>query len=149
MLAVRSISISVVRAAVLAAAAAAEQIDPGQIRVIDGDTIRIDGQKPDHRLVGFNAPETRRAANETERELGGKATARLRAIVRAGGLDYTLVPCACRTGAEGTPWCNYGRPCGMPRSHGEDVGEILIREGLAVPFVCGEHSWPRTPNPWR
>ena len=41
-----------------------------RVRVIDGDTIRILQQKPDVRLVGFNAPETRRAICEAERELG-------------------------------------------------------------------------------
>ncbi|WP_264073419.1 hypothetical protein [Rhodopseudomonas palustris] len=57
-------------AAVLATDAAAEPIDPGRIRVIDGAAIRIAGHKPDHRLVGFNTPELRRARNELERELG-------------------------------------------------------------------------------
>jgi hypothetical protein len=42
--------------------AAAEPISPDRICVLDGDTIRIDGQKPDG-LVGFNAPETWRAKN--------------------------------------------------------------------------------------
>ncbi|MCD0416050.1 hypothetical protein LOC51_02380 [Rubrivivax sp. JA1024] len=79
-------------AAVFVGAAAAEPIDASRIRVIDGDTIRIDGIKPDHRLVGFNAPETRRAKSEKERELGGRATARLREIVRSGKLDYATVP---------------------------------------------------------
>ena len=42
----------------MAAAAAAEPIDAGRIRVLDGDTIRIDGARPDHRLVGFAAFST-------------------------------------------------------------------------------------------
>src|SRR5215510_10178802 len=53
------------------------------VRVIDGDTIRIGHQKPDVRLVGFNAPETRRAQCEAERRLGDRATARLRDLVRS------------------------------------------------------------------
>jgi hypothetical protein len=44
----------------------AEPIDPGDIRVIDGDTIRVYHEQPDVRLVGFNAPETQRAACEAE-----------------------------------------------------------------------------------
>lgn len=130
-------------------AAVAEPIDPSRIRVIDGDTIRIDQTKPDHRLVGFNTPETRRAENDTERALGAKATARLRAIVRAGRLDYAEVPCACRPGTAGTPACNYGRKCGVLKSNGENVGAILIREGLAVEFICSATGCPKTPNPWR
>ena len=50
-------------------------------RVVDGDTIWLHHQKPDVRLVGFNAPETRRAQCDFERGLGGKATARLRDLV--------------------------------------------------------------------
>lgn len=127
----------------------AEPISPDRIRVIDGDTIRIDGTRPDHRLVGFNAPETRRAKTEYERNLGGIATFRLREIVRAGNLDYSRVGCSCKPGTEGTPWCNWGRFCGTLKSNGIDVGQILISEELAVPFVCGPTSCPKTPNPWR
>jgi endonuclease YncB( thermonuclease family) len=47
------------------------------------------------RLVGFNAPETRRAACEAERELGARATRRLRDLVRAGDLDFVYVTCSC------------------------------------------------------
>ena len=49
-------------------------ITSDEVRVIDGDTIRLHHQRPDVRLVGFNAPETRRAICEAERELGDKAT---------------------------------------------------------------------------
>lgn len=49
-------------------------ITPDEVRVIDGDTIRLHQQRPDVRWVGFNAPETRRAICEAERELGDKAT---------------------------------------------------------------------------
>lgn len=133
----------------LAGSIAADPIAPERIEVIDGDTIRIDGRPPSHRLVGFNAPETFRAANAAEHELGLKAAERLRALVRAGNLDYTEVRCSCRPGTEGTPACNYGRRCGALRASGEDVGTILIREGLAVPFICGRTGCPPTPNPWR
>jgi hypothetical protein len=44
--------------------------------------------------------------------------------------------------------CNHGRACGTLRSNGRDVGAILIAEGLAVPFVCGATSCPKTPRPW-
>jgi endonuclease YncB( thermonuclease family) len=84
-------------------------ITPDEVRVIDGDTIRIYHQRPDIRLVGFNAPETRRATCELERELGGKATGRLRDLVQSSKLDFELVACACPSGTEGTPSCNYGR----------------------------------------
>ena len=126
----------------------AEPIVSSDIRVIDGDTIRVRHKQPNVRLVGFNAPETRRAACEAERELGAKATRRLRDIVQAGNLDFEFVACACPPGTEGTPVCNYGRRCGTLKANGRDVREILIGEGLAVPFVCGVTRCPPTPKPW-
>ena len=65
-------------------------ITPDEVRKIDGDTIRIGLQKPDVRLVGFNAPETRLAIREAERELGDKATRRLRDLVQSSNLDLSL-----------------------------------------------------------
>ena len=62
-----------------------------EIRVIDGDTVRIGHQRPDVRLVGFKAPETRRAICEAERELGDKATRRLRDLVQSSKLDFEFV----------------------------------------------------------
>jgi endonuclease YncB( thermonuclease family) len=126
----------------------AEPINPADVHVIDGDTIRVHHKKPDVRLVGFNAPETRRAVCEAERELGAKATRRLRDLVRGGNLDFKFVGCACPAGTEETPACNYGRRCGTLKANGRDVGAILIEEGLAVPFVCSSTRCPRTPRPW-
>jgi endonuclease YncB( thermonuclease family) len=126
----------------------AEPIYPTDVRVIDGDTIRVFQKQPNVRLVGFNAPETRRAACEAERELGGKATRRVRDLVQAGNLDFEFVACSCPPGTEGTFACNYGRRCGTLRADGRDVGVILIAEGLAVPCHCGRISCPKTPRPW-
>ena len=133
---------------VLSAPAIAESIDSDDVRVIDGDTIRVYHQQPDVRLVGFNAPETRRAACEAERQLGAKATRRLRDLVLAGNLDFEYVDCSCPDGTQGTRVCNYGRDCGTLKSSGRDVGAILIDQGLAVPFVCGATRCPKTPRPW-
>ena len=142
-------SIFIILLLVLACGAvSATPITSDDVRVIDGDTIRVHHQKPDVRLVGFNAPETRRAQCEVERELGGKATARLRNLLRSSKLDFEFVACACPQGTEGTPSCNYGRRCGILKASGDDVGLILIREHLAVPFVCGQTSCPPTPKPW-
>jgi endonuclease YncB( thermonuclease family) len=123
-------------------------IDPDQVQVIDGDTIRINGDKVHVRLVGFNAPETKRAKCEAERALGVLATQRLRDLVRNGGLDFELIQCSCREGTQGTTACNWGRKCGTLVVEGRDVGEILIRENLAVLFTCGPRSCPKTPIPW-
>ena len=134
--------------AVAANPAFAAPIDPDDVRVVDGDTIRVFHKDPTVRLVGFNTPETRRAQCEAERELGATATRRVRDLVRAGNLDFEFVACACSSGTEGTLSCNYGRRCGTLKANGRDVGEILISEGLAVSFVCGPTRCPPTPKPW-
>jgi endonuclease YncB( thermonuclease family) len=128
--------------------AQAAPLEAKEVRVIDGDTIRLHQHKPDVRLVGFNTPETRRAKCRTESELGGKATARLRQLVRNEKLDFKYVACSCPPGTEGTRRCNFGRKCGTLKSDGKDVGAILISEDLAVPFVCGATRCPKMPRPW-
>ncbi|MGY4311099.1 thermonuclease family protein [Bradyrhizobium sp. JR3.5] len=126
----------------------AEPITSDKIRVLDGDTIRVFNKRPDVRLVGFNAPETRRAQCDAERELGDKATRRVRDLVRDESLDFTAVPCSCKAGTEGKWFCNHGRSCRTLKAGGRDVGVILIEEGLAVPFKCYATSCPKTPKPW-
>src|SRR6516162_3969625 len=79
----------------IALPAIAEPINPEDIRVIDGDTIRVYHQQPNVRLVGFNAPETRKAECAAEEELGAKATRRLRDLIRAGHLEFQYVRCSC------------------------------------------------------
>jgi endonuclease YncB( thermonuclease family) len=82
------------------------------------------------------------------RQLGDKATRRLRELVHSGELDLTYVACSCPPGTAGTPACNYGRACGVLKVGGRDVGAILIAEGLAVTLKCGATNCPRTPRPW-
>jgi endonuclease YncB( thermonuclease family) len=128
-----------------ASIANASPVDPGQVEVLDGDTIQVAGET--FRLVGFDAPETYRARCPSERELGNRATLRVRQLVATGGVDLERVPCACRIGTEGTPRCNYGRSCGVLKARGQDVGSLLIAEGLARTYVCGRTSCPAR-EPW-
>jgi endonuclease YncB( thermonuclease family) len=71
----------------------ASPVDPGQVEVIDGDSIRVKNESI--RLIGFDAPETYRAQCSSERELGNRATFRLRQLV-AGGATWSawLAPAA-------------------------------------------------------
>src|SRR6185436_11681631 len=133
---------------VLTSFAVAAPIQPNDIYVLDGDTIRVHKQKPDVRLVGFNAPETRRAKCDAERALGGKATRRVRDLVGGGKLDFEFVACSCPPGTEGKQSCNWGRRCGTLKVNDRDIGDVLIAEGLAVPFKCGATRCPPTPRPW-
>ena len=130
---------------VLAFTASASAIELGQIEVIDGDTIRVANET--FRLVGFDTPETYRAQCFSERELGNRATFRLRQLVAGGGLDLERVACSCRAGSEGTGGCNYGRSCVVLKARGRDVGSLLIAEGLARAYVCGRVSCPPR-EPW-
>ncbi|MDZ4345361.1 MAG: thermonuclease family protein [Candidatus Binatia bacterium] len=118
-----------------------------ELRVIDGDTVALsDGAV---RLMGFNAPETRRARCEAERRLGEAAKARLAEMIEAGGfVSLEILPCACAPKTIGTMLCNFGRECGVLSIDGEAVAEILIGEGLAVPFQCGATRCPKLPRPW-
>ena len=144
----KTITLSLLALTLFATPAMAEPIEPASVRVIDGDTIAVDGHKPNIRLVGFNTPEIRNAKCEDEGRLGVNATNRLRELVQAGPLELTIVRCACKPGTEGTRNCNYGRSCGLLKTNGQDVGEILIAEGLAVPFICGKTRCPKMPRPW-
>src|SRR6185436_3299101 len=94
--------LSCVVAIILTGTAAAAPIQSGDVYVLDGDTVRIHDQRPNVRLVGFNAPETgARAKCDAERALGRKATGRVRDLVLQGKLDFEFVACACKPGTEG------------------------------------------------
>lgn len=119
------------------------------VRVIDGDTIGILGQRANVRLVGFNAPEIGSPQCNAELVAGRQATARLQGLINeAQTLEYERLACACRPGTEGTRRCNYGRQCGVLKVNGVDVGRILISERLAVPYICGRTSCPPRPGSW-
>lgn len=119
------------------------------VRIIDGDTVDIRGMTAIIRLVGFNAPETWRPSCTVERQVGERATARLGQLVRgATSIEFERVACSCQPGTEGTDRCNFGRLCGSLIVDGQDVGRILIGEGLAVPYRCGRTSCPPRPQAW-
>ena len=124
----------------------AAPIDGKAVRVIDGDTVEVGGKVV--RLIGLNAPETRSAQCDAERQLGQRAKDELASVVASSSLDLEFVPCSCRPGTEGTDKCNRGRSCGILRAEGVNVALLLIRNGLAVPFTCGATSCPKLPRPW-
>ena len=126
--------------------AGAYPLEPNQIRVIDGDTIAADGKTI--RLVGFIAPEIQSPQCQAERDLGVKASKRVRELILAGDLDYSPVTCSCPATTLGKWVCKFTRTCGALKAKGRDVGEILVTEGLAIPFLCDGMQCPKAPKPW-
>lgn len=78
------------------------------------------------------------------REKARAAAQRLREIISGSAIDLSEVRCSCRPGTEGTRDCNHGRRCATLTTGGNDVGEILIAEGLARPYA---YDWSRPPPP--
>ena len=112
----------------------------GTIRVIDGDTLwhyppgrRRDPEKI--RLRGIDAPESTRSSCEAELVAGLRAKARLMELIARPPVE--IVRCDV-TGGE----CEdrFGRTLADIRTPAGDVGEALMREGLALPYVAGRKA---------
>lgn len=109
----------------------AETVDPATVYVVDGDTIRMDGDS--WRLVGLDTPETFDPHCDFELALGQAATARLRALMTSGRLvEVIRLPGRDR----------FDRGLARLYVGGENIADILIREGLARAYDGGRRqSW--------
>ena len=96
--------------------------------VYDGDTVEMicGDESRTVRVQGFDTPETKNPVCTAEAALGARATERLRALVKAGPVTLKSV------GED-----KYGRILARMTVGGEDVGDVLIREGLAVRYDGG------------
>ncbi len=100
----------------------------GAFTVVDGDTVVTASERI--RIANIDAPETRGAACEAEARLGRLTAERLRALLSQG------TPIVRREGED-----RHGRTLARISVNGRDVGETLVREGLA-------RSWDGRRRPW-
>lgn len=104
------------------------------LAIVDGDTLDIAGERI--RIANIDAPEIHQAKCPDEKALGLEAKARLRqlvtgallAISRGDPLDGRL-----------KDW--RGRTLALIAVNGQDIGELLIDEGLARPWTGKRLPW--------
>jgi micrococcal nuclease len=96
--------------------------------VIDGDTIRWNGEKV--RLVGFNTPEISESRCAAEASKGEQAKLRLQELLNSGLVSVSATADQDRD--------RYGRLLREVRVDGRNVAELMISEGLAEPYSGGQ-----------
>lgn len=98
--------------------------------VVDGDTFWLNGEKI--RLADINAPETHGAACPAERTLGERATRRLIVLLNSGPFSLET---------EGRATDRYGRALRVAKRGGRSLGQQLVSEGLAEPWLGKRSDW--------
>ena len=100
--------------------------------MIDGDTIRFEGEKI--RIVGIDTPEVHPPGCPREAELGSRATQRMQALLNEG--PFRLEATA------GSDRDRYGRLLRSITRNGQSIGDTLISEGLAHSYNGGhKQGW--------
>ena len=107
---------------ILSAAAALALVSPALAQTaIDGDTIRIGAER--FRLWGIDAPEARQTCAD------GWPAGRVASQALAALMQGRVVSCEPR-GHD-----RYGRTVALCRADGRDLGQQMVRAGLALAFV--------------
>ena len=108
---------------------AIERVIPSNLTVVDGDTVRLAGQAI--RLIGFDTPETYRAQCAAKQDLGEAATDRLRDLLaQASTAQLSYRPRRDQ----------YGRELARLMLDGQDVADIMVREGFARRYAGGQRQ---------
>jgi endonuclease YncB( thermonuclease family) len=101
------------------------------IRIVDGDTFWVGGDKI--RIADIDTPETHPPRCAHEAELGERATRRLAALLAEGPFDLQPI------GGRDTD--QYGRKLRIVTRGGRSLGDQLVAEGLA-------RTWTGRREPW-
>ena len=113
----------------------AETVDGRRIVIIDGDTIDVSGERI--RILNIDAPESFRSRCEAELKLALRTKERLAALLRAG-------PVAINRESQD----RYRRTLATLSVKEGDVGLILVRERLALPWQDGREAKERRLKVW-
>lgn len=95
--------------------------------ITDGDTLRMDGKT--YRLWGIDAPETKQDCPDGW-PAGRLATTKLLALIQGKAV-------VCQEKDRD----RYGRTVAICRAGGEDLGAIMVREGMAWAFLRYSHDY--------
>lgn len=98
--------------------------------VVDGDTFWFGGQKI--RIADIDAPETHPPRCSFEAQLGNRATIRLQELLNEGPIELESGDREVDT---------YGRLLRIVRRGGQSLGQRLVVEGLARPWVGSRNPW--------
>ncbi|MCJ8142941.1 thermonuclease family protein [Ancylobacter sp. A5.8] len=115
------------------------------IYVTDGDTIIVDRERI--RIVGIDAPETRRSRCDDELRRGLEAKARVVELLTAACGALPAAQASCIDIERQPKRDRYGRTLARIRVDGRDLGERLISEGLVRPYICPKGRCPAR-QPW-
>jgi endonuclease YncB( thermonuclease family) len=113
----------------------AETVDGRRIIIIDGDTIDVRGERI--RILNIDAPESFRSRCEAELKLALRTKERLAELLRAGPVELN------REGQD-----RYRRTLATLSVRQGDIGEILVRERLALPWQDGRDAKERRLKVW-
>ncbi|WP_395678736.1 thermonuclease family protein [Inquilinus sp.] len=105
-------------------------------RVLDGDTVEIRGVRM--RLLDIDTPEIFHPRCPRENAVGAAAKVRLSELLAAGPIAV----------ADSGQLDDYGRSLVRIQVAEQDVGQVLLREGLAVIWRPGSAAWTARRRHW-
>ncbi|MEX3008380.1 thermonuclease family protein [Hoeflea sp. TYP-13] len=120
--------------AFLVALSSTAQSQRPEVRVIDGDTVEIDGERI--RIANIDTPELRGAKCEAEYRLAKIAARRVEEL-----LELHRIRIRRGDPKDGRLKDRYGRTLAIIYVDGVDLGEILIEEDLAQRWYSDRVPW--------